>query len=285
MILYETIKHEFEYGDDPLQKIDVAFPDNANGKLKIFVHGGGFEGGDKDSVIWTDPDTYLDEGYVVVSINYRLLYDVLWPVPIEDIAAGINYAFNITQTACWLESKPMITDVTLEGASAGAMAIALLLYWEDFSNMIQPNIDRFVGVCGLYNPYEIPTSMDHMLIEDVENLTPEEIDLLELSFQNNDYMKAKLLRYDEYIDSKNVEALLVQGTHDYLDMLYSIPMRYPDITSYEFWQWMGHAHANYLYHHIKEDGGNAQVLWVEGSYHANIYWYPETLQTIRDFIM
>jgi acetyl esterase/lipase len=73
-------------GGGPEQQLDLYIPTDRHGEpLVVFIHGGGFEHGDKagDSI---NPNNlqWLWQGYAMASINYRLLQHALWPAQIED---------------------------------------------------------------------------------------------------------------------------------------------------------------------------------------------------------
>lgn len=58
---------------DPLQKLDIHAPSGAkNAPVVVWIHGGGWETGDKKQVL-AKPQAFADKGLVFVSINYRLL--------------------------------------------------------------------------------------------------------------------------------------------------------------------------------------------------------------------
>lgn len=67
------------YGNAPAQQFDVFIPQGfAQMPLVMYIHGGGFEGGDKKSIYDTPAKrqkiaSLLSEGIVFVSVNYRLL--------------------------------------------------------------------------------------------------------------------------------------------------------------------------------------------------------------------
>ena len=62
------------YGTDPKQKLDIYRPPTGKGPFPIllWIHGGGWWGGDKRNEI-PDLDKYLAGGCAVVSANYRLI--------------------------------------------------------------------------------------------------------------------------------------------------------------------------------------------------------------------
>jgi triacylglycerol lipase len=69
---------DIAYGSDPLQKLDVVWDGKTTGNrpVLVFVHGGGFTGGDKHTPGQFSNDNLMkwanEQGMVAVDINYRL---------------------------------------------------------------------------------------------------------------------------------------------------------------------------------------------------------------------
>ncbi len=90
---------DIAFGEDPLQKMDIYFPNNKpkpekGYPLVIIIHGGGFSHMDK-----TDWHLYpgfhaLERGFAVASINYRLLPKHKMPTCKEDGALAISFLKN-----------------------------------------------------------------------------------------------------------------------------------------------------------------------------------------------
>lgn len=111
------------YGADAAQALDVFIPPHAQGApILVMVHGGGWRLGDKTSpgVIDNKLKFWLPKGYILVSVNYRLL-----PTPIseqaKDVAAAVAYVEN--HAAAWDGDGDKLI---LMGHSAGAHLAALL---------------------------------------------------------------------------------------------------------------------------------------------------------------
>ena len=96
---------DISYGADPAQRFDVYVSTRpaanaAAAPVILFVHGGGWARGDKTNgrVLAPKVAHWVDQGYVVISANYRML-----PTPVaqqaEDVAAAI--AFAQSQAGSW----------------------------------------------------------------------------------------------------------------------------------------------------------------------------------------
>ncbi|MBB6428483.1 alpha/beta hydrolase [Algisphaera agarilytica] len=86
----------------------------------IFIHGGGWMRGDKQSAA-RFADTFTESGIHVISLGYRLVPDVAWPENARDLAAGVDWVFRHAQE---LDIDPQ--RITLMGHSAGAHLAAVL---------------------------------------------------------------------------------------------------------------------------------------------------------------
>jgi len=105
------------------QKLDIYLPNSGTGPFPVIVsiHGGAFKGGDKNGAELASALKGLDSGYAVVSLNYRLSGEAIWPAQINDVKAAVRfiranaakYRLNPDRIAAW-------------GGSAGGHLAALL---------------------------------------------------------------------------------------------------------------------------------------------------------------
>ena len=111
--------------DSPAQKLDLYLPTgtaDAPRPAIVVVHGGGWRGGDKQRGQWARiPAQYASDGYVAISVNYRLTGEAPWPAQVEDVKAAVR----------WLRAhaEKHAVDVDRIGAygnSAGAHLVSLL---------------------------------------------------------------------------------------------------------------------------------------------------------------
>ena len=73
--------------------MDIYAPDEAEDTpIIIMVHGGAWTFGNKQNAIGPkQADFFTDEGFIFVSINYRLAPDHPFPAPVQDLASAISY--------------------------------------------------------------------------------------------------------------------------------------------------------------------------------------------------
>jgi acetyl esterase/lipase len=122
---YSNISYLKTDSDPYLTCLDIYTPDrNAKLPVLIWVHGGSWVRGHKNSVLNTRidiPDVFCGEGYVFISINYRLTPQAIFPTHVQDVASAIAWVKeNISQYG----GDPARLNVS--GHSAGAHLAALV---------------------------------------------------------------------------------------------------------------------------------------------------------------
>jgi acetyl esterase/lipase len=92
-----TVTRDLQYGDDERHRLDV-FSAAGSSDLKsvlLFVHGGGFIGGDKHaegSPFYSNIGAWAaNNGFAGVNMTYRLAPDHSWPSGIEDIRGAVEF--------------------------------------------------------------------------------------------------------------------------------------------------------------------------------------------------
>ncbi len=75
------------------QKLDIFIPDIGEGPFPIilYIHGGGFAIGDKRDIHVLTWLKGLKRGYAIVSTNYRLSGEAVFPASLQDIKAAIRW--------------------------------------------------------------------------------------------------------------------------------------------------------------------------------------------------
>ena len=105
----------------PRQVLDIYAPPNAKDLPVVFwIHGGGWEAGDKSDVK-LKPQWFMDKGFVFVSTNYRLLPEVDMRTLIRDVAKSFGW---VQKHIAEYGGDPK--RVLVGGHSAGAQLAAIL---------------------------------------------------------------------------------------------------------------------------------------------------------------
>lgn len=98
-------------GISPAQKLDIYLPETGTGPFPVIVavHGGAFMVGDKGDVQVLSMLRGLKRGYAVVSINYRMSWEAVFPALVHDIKAAVRwvranaarFGFDAGRIAVW----------------------------------------------------------------------------------------------------------------------------------------------------------------------------------------
>lgn len=142
------VGRDVAYGPHPRQRLDVFEPagEPARRPVVVFVHGGGFVGGDKhrpespyhDNVaLWA-----VRHDMVGVLVTYRLAPEFGWPAGREDVAAAL----------AWVRENLPGRPIHLMGTSAGAVHVA--------SYLVCPDHEPPASASLLSGAYDLP-AFDH----------------------------------------------------------------------------------------------------------------------------
>ena len=120
---------EVSYGPHPRNVLDFWKADGAGPRpLLIYIHGGGWVGGDKKQTAATIRP-WLAQGISYAAINYRLTGTDPLPAPVYDAARAIQ--FLRTKASEWNIKKDRIA---LTGGSAGACTSMWILLHDDLAD-------------------------------------------------------------------------------------------------------------------------------------------------------
>jgi arylformamidase len=156
-IPYATIS-----GVDPnLNKLDVYASAGANNlPVMLMIHGGGWSIGDKANrdVGINKARYFTAQGYVYVSINYRLSPAVQHPAHIEDVSAAVSWVLDHIAD---YGGDP--AQLTLMGHSAGAHLAALVATDERYLAAHGHTLSELSGVILLDGAgYDIPKALNEL---------------------------------------------------------------------------------------------------------------------------
>jgi acetyl esterase/lipase len=126
-----------------------------------YVHGGGFQVGDKANQIVDKVNLFTNAGWGFASLNYRLVGNPgsgptngVYPAAQQDVAAGIAYlASNAAQ------HRLDAGGIVLLGHSAGANLVALVSTDESFLQGVGLGLDDIECTASLDTTYDIPTQV------------------------------------------------------------------------------------------------------------------------------
>jgi len=119
----DNVKRNIPYAEpaNERQMLDVYAPENARDlPVAFWIHGGGWQGGDKMSA-HAKPKAFVDKGYVFVSTNYRLLPNVDMETIVRDVAKSIRWVHDHIA-----EYGGDPKRLVVMGHSAGAQLAALI---------------------------------------------------------------------------------------------------------------------------------------------------------------
>jgi arylformamidase len=141
---------------DPRQVLDVYAPDNAKDLPVVFwIHGGGWETGDKSDVK-AKPQALMDKGFVFVSTNYRLLPSVDMATLIGDVAKSFRWVHDHVA-----EYGGDPNRVLVAGHSAGAQLAALICTDDRYLKAEGISFDVLIGCVPVDgDTYDIPAIIE-----------------------------------------------------------------------------------------------------------------------------
>lgn len=140
-------------GEETL-KLDLYLPSDAPKRRLpciLWVHGGGWKAGSKDRCpgVWLVP-----EGYVVASMDYRLIPAHRWPAQLDDLRAAVRW-LKVNADKYGIDPKRIVAW----GGSAGGHLVSVLGTAD-----AEPE-DRIRAVIDWYGPSDLLTMPPNVLSE------------------------------------------------------------------------------------------------------------------------
>jgi acetyl esterase/lipase len=155
------------------QKLDIYIPDEGDGPFPVIfhIHGGAFAIGDKRDIHVTPYLRGLRRGYAVVSANYRLSGEAIFPAGLHDLKAAIRWVRangahyhldgnkiaacggsaggNYSAMVCITANRPELEDLTLgnPNLSCDVQAAVDMFGPTDFLKMDEHLAESGLGPC------------------------------------------------------------------------------------------------------------------------------------------
>ena len=223
ILKYQEIAYEPPAGVPPdMAKLDLyRLDDNKPRPLVLLVHGGSWASGDKAGFTTKFVPWWVQQGYVVAPVNFRLAskfraFPVVKPIDqAEDIAAAL--AWLLTNA----KKYQVATDkVVVLGYSSGAHLAALLGTDERFLRQQGVDESKLTAVISLdVHAYDVPYALDLMKGSVVENNIP----IIQHLFGNTAQQQLTSSPI-HYLDGWAAKALIVsvgkdpavKGSHGYI---------------------------------------------------------------------
>ncbi len=119
----QTLWPNIPYGTHALQKLNFYQPasDKPVKGLAIWIHGGGWSGGDKEDPALEYFRPAFDRGLAVISINYRLTPEGAFPNSVNDVLSVLNAVEKGGCADCSYTGNPAIWSTIQNYSKKGIM--------------------------------------------------------------------------------------------------------------------------------------------------------------------
>lgn len=149
----QAVKHlNLKYGDNAKQSFDLYAPNvtsTAKMPVIIYVHGGGWSGGDKDNVA-EKPSFFTNKGYVFVSVNHRLSPKATYEEMADDISLAVKWIYENADNY-QLDN----TKINLMGHSAGGHLVMLIGTNPKYLYKVGLSQDSLKSIVNLEGPLDL----------------------------------------------------------------------------------------------------------------------------------
>ncbi|MFM7591729.1 MAG: alpha/beta hydrolase, partial [Isosphaeraceae bacterium] len=154
----QTVKKDVAYASPAADRqiLDIYAPDGAKNLPVVFwIHGGGWQAGDKSDV-GVKPKYFMDKGFVVVSTNYRLLPKVDMGTIIRDVAKSLGWVHKHIAEYGGDPSR-----IIVGGHSAGAQLAAIVCTDESYIKAEVVPLSSVVGCVPVDgDTYDVPAIIE-----------------------------------------------------------------------------------------------------------------------------
>jgi triacylglycerol lipase len=140
---------DIQYGPAERHRLDVFTEGCVNAPVLIYVHGGGFVAGDKqsDSNFYSNVGRYFaSAGFMAITMNYRLAPQHAWPAGPQDIQRVVDWVIGNAS-----RYGGNARNIGLFGQSAGATHVATYLFDPSFHEHASRSLRTAVLFSGMYD--------------------------------------------------------------------------------------------------------------------------------------
>jgi acetyl esterase/lipase len=202
---------EFAKVGDLSLKLDLHLPERQTAPLIVYVHGGAWRGGVRDSVPF---GALVKDGFAIASVDYRLSTQALFPAQVHDIKAAIRY-LRSKQTQLGIDSRRIV----IAGSSAGGHLAALVGVTnkhKELEGSVGDCLDQSSDVQGIVSFYGA-SNLTSILSQSTEHGLKMRLPALQLLLGGPPAEKADLARLASpvfHIDANDPPLLLIHGEAD-----------------------------------------------------------------------
>lgn len=183
------------------QKLDIYLPEEGDGPFPVIlhIHGGAFAIGDKRDMYLMSYFLGFERGYAVVSVNYRLSGEAIFPAGLQDLKASIRWLRAI-QEQYYLDGN----RIAACGGSAGGNYAAMLSLTPNVSELDDLSLGNSDYPCDIQAAVDMfgPTDflkMDEQLAE--SGLGP--CDHNDVDSPESRYLGAKITKIPSKVQQAN----------------------------------------------------------------------------------
>jgi len=173
MTLFKAVELDVPYAfggrTNPAQRLDIVYPSVGEAPYKVIVvfHGGEWAYGDKESETISSILVATTQGYAVVSVNYRLSSQAIWPAPIYDAKAAVRFIRANAEKYNLDASK-----IVAWGNSAGGHLVEMLAATNgnsEYEDLTMGSANASSDVQGIVSWYGVANMADFPKVKDPAN--------------------------------------------------------------------------------------------------------------------
>ncbi|MBZ9711687.1 alpha/beta hydrolase [Deinococcus multiflagellatus] len=165
-----NVTRDVRYGPDTRNLMDIYAPENAaNAPVVLFIHGGSWEGGDKEGHTFVG-ESLARAGYVTAVMNYRLAPQNRYPSYIQDAAQALKVLREQAKTF-----GGNADNLFVMGHSAGAFNAVEVVDNERWLREAGVPVSSIRGVIGVAGPYSYDFRQFASARAFPEGATPDEV--------------------------------------------------------------------------------------------------------------